>query len=81
MKTSFHLIERDLVDGGRVINVGQPPSFHSLNPINTKHQETLSKNESNFKTKIQNCHQHLQRKTKLTPTTDGSRVTQQHHQH
>ena len=52
MNTSFHLIERDFVDGGRVINVGQPPSFHSLNPINTKHQETLPKNENNYRTKI-----------------------------
>ena len=52
MNTSFHLIERNFVDGGRVINVGQPPSFHSFNAINTKHQETLPKNENNYRTKI-----------------------------
>ena len=40
------------LDEGHVINIGQPPSFHSLNPINTKHQETLQKNENNYKTKM-----------------------------
>ena len=34
---------RDLAVGVRVINIVQLPSFHSLNPINAKHQETLQK--------------------------------------
>ena len=47
MNTSFYLIERDFVNGGEVINVGESPSFHSINPINTKHQETPPKNGNN----------------------------------
>ena len=47
MNTSFYLIERDFVNGGQVINVGESPSFHSINPINTKHQETPPKNGNN----------------------------------
>ena len=39
-------------DGGHVINVGQHPSFHLLNSINTKHQETLQKNKNNYKKNI-----------------------------
>ena len=42
-------LEHDFVDDRRVINVGQPPSFHLLNPINTKHQETLQKSQNNYK--------------------------------
>ena len=40
-----------------------------------------SKNENNQKAKTWKCHQPLQRNTKLTPTRNRSRVTQQHHQH
>ena len=39
------------LQGEHVINVGEPSSFHSLNTINTKHQETLQKNKNNYKTK------------------------------
>ena len=42
-------LEHDFLDDRRVINVGQPPSFHLLNPINTKHQETLGKSKNNYK--------------------------------
>ena len=42
-------LEHDFLDDRRVINVGQPPSFHLLNPINTKHQETLRKSKNNYK--------------------------------
>ena len=44
MNTSFYLI----INSGRVINVGESPSFHSINPINTKNQETPPKNENNY---------------------------------
>ena len=45
-KCQWHFVH--FVDDGRVTSVGQPPSFHSLNPIYTKHQETLQKNKSNY---------------------------------
>ena len=44
MNTSFYLI----INSGRVINVGESPSFHCINPINTKNQETPPKNENNY---------------------------------
>ena len=43
MNTSFYLI----VNGGRVISVGESQSF-SINSINTKNQETPPKNENNY---------------------------------
>ena len=44
---SFFFFERDFVDVGRVIKVRQPPTFHSLNPINTKHQTPPASSKKN----------------------------------
>ena len=45
----------DFVDGGRVIEVGQPASSHSLNTINTKYRETLQKTKTTRKQKHKNA--------------------------